>query len=101
MTNYDLAVAYRIYPKVSKPSLGLPFSDDKLQLSEICLQSFKDSVKGLRVKLWALLDGCPESYASLFTKFFSAQDLVLVRLPSVGNLATFGKQVEFLLTQID
>jgi hypothetical protein len=101
MTGYDIAIAYRIYPQVAKPAAGLPFSDDKLRLSEICLRSFKESLKGLRVKLWVLLDRCPESYADLFTKYFEAQDLVLVRLPGIGNLATFGKQIDTLLAQTE
>ena len=101
MAKYDLAVAYRIYPKVSKPALGLPYSDDKLRLSEICLRSFKECVAGLRVKVWAILDGCPESFADLFRKYFDPDDLVLVPLPSVGNHATFGKQIDILLSQTD
>ena len=60
---HDLAVAYRIYPSVSRPALGLPFSDDKYRLSEICLHSFKESLGSLRVKVWAILDGCPPEYA--------------------------------------
>ena len=101
MTSYDVAIAYRIYPKVAKPAVGLPFSDNKLRLSEICLRSFKESLQGLRVKLWVLLDGCPESYAELFTKYFDPTDLVLIRLPGIGNLATFGKQIDILLGQSD
>jgi len=101
MANYDLAVAYRIYPQVSQPARGLPFGDDKLRSAEICLRSFKQSLDGLRVKLWAILDGCPDSFASLFRKYFEPDDLVLVQLPGVGNLATFGKQIDVLLDQTD
>jgi hypothetical protein len=101
MSNYDLAIAYRIYPKVSKPALGLPFSDDKLRLSEICLRSFKESLGALRVKIWAILDGCPEEYAEMFPRYFDSQDLQLVRLPAAGNQATFGKQLDILLGQTD
>ena len=101
MASYDLAVAYRIYPKVSQPALGLPFSDDKLRLAEICLRSFKQSLQGLRVKIWAIPDGCPESFADLFRKYFDPEDLVLVPLPAVGNHATFGKQIDILLSQTD
>lgn len=99
MTTYDLAIAYRIYPKVSKPALGLPFSDDKLRLSEICLRSFKESLGTLRVKIWAILDGCPEEYAALFTRYFDSHNLELIRLPAAGNQATFGKQLDILSTQ--
>jgi hypothetical protein len=67
MNSYDLVIAYRIYPKVAKPAQGLPFSQDKLMLAEICLRSFKEALGGLRVKLWALLDGCPNEYADLFS----------------------------------
>ena len=76
MANYDLAVAYRIYPQASQPARGLPFGDDKLRSAEICLRSFKQSLDGLRVKLWAILDGCPDSFASLFRKYFQPDDLV-------------------------
>jgi hypothetical protein len=101
MTHYDLAIAYRIYPKVSKPALGLPFSDNKLRLSEVCLRSFKESLGTLRVKIWVILDGCPEEYAELFCRYFDTQDLELLRLPAAGNQATFGKQLDILLGQTD
>src|ERR1700731_1686715 len=59
---YDLVVAYRIYPMFSKLGQGLPFGDDKLRLAEVCLRSFRDSLGSLRVKIWAILDGCPQEY---------------------------------------
>ena len=93
---YDLAIAYRIYPKMATPAQGLPFSDDKLKLSEVCLQSFKKSLGNLRVKLWVLLDGCPNEYADLFKKYFGDDELVLVSLeaqatngPSQGKSSFF------------
>ena len=49
---YDLVVAYRLYPKVSKSAQSLPFGDDKALLAETCLKSFKDSLGSLRVKFW-------------------------------------------------
>jgi hypothetical protein len=101
MPNYDLAIAYRIYPKVAKPAAGLPFSDDKLKLAEVCLRSFKESLGDLRVKIWALLDDCPQEYSVLFQNYFRPQDLVLVPLPGIGNQATFGKQMEILQQQED
>ena len=92
-------MAYRIYPKVSRPAIGLPFSEDKYQLSELCLQSFKESLGPVRAKIWAILDGCPDAYAQLFRKYFSDDDLVLVPCDSIGNHATFGKQIQILLKQ--
>jgi len=97
----DIAIAYRIYPKVAKPAHGLPFSDHKFKLSEVCLQSFKKSLGNLRVKLWVLLDGCPNEYADLFKKYFEDHELVLVPLEGLGNQRTFIKQIELLCAQND
>lgn len=96
---YDVAVAYRIYPKVAKPALGLPFSDDKARLAEVCLQSFRRSLGSLRVKLWVLLDGCPPEYADMFRRHFAEQDLELIPLAGIGNYGTFSKQIEILREQ--
>lgn len=99
--SYDIAVVYRIYPKVAEAALVLPTGDDKFRLSELCLKSFKDSLKGLRVKMWVLLDGCPPEYADLFTRYFDRDDLTLLNLDGLGNQATFQKQIEILLEQQD
>ncbi len=101
MSGYDISIAYRIYPKVAPAALGLPFSDDKLRLSEICLRSLKESLGSLRAKVWVLLDKCPEEYADLFLKYFPPDDVVLMPLAGAGNQATFGKQIDILLQQTD
>jgi hypothetical protein len=98
---YDLAVAYRIYPKVSGPALNLGFGDDKYSLSEACLRSFKESLGTLRVKMWAILDGCPPQYEALFHKYFDDSQLVVLNLDSVGNHRTFSTQIQLLLDQSD
>lgn len=98
---YDVAVVYRIYPKMSKPALGLPFSDDKERMAEVCLQSFRRSLGDLRAKVWVLLDGCPPSYADMFRRVFAPEDLVLEPLPGIGNHGTFSRQIEILLKQED
>jgi hypothetical protein len=98
---YDVAVAYRIYPKVSKLAQSLPFGDDKLRQAEICLRSFRNSLGTLRVKIWAILDGCPEEYRELFDRYFAREDLVFIDLPGVGNQATYSKQMDILLSQQD
>jgi hypothetical protein len=100
-TSYDLAVAYRIYPGVSKAAVGLPFGEDKLQLSEICLRSLKECLGSLRVKVWALLDGCPPEYELLFRRYIDPEDLIVLRFDGIGNRATFSKQVDILLEQQD
>jgi hypothetical protein len=96
---YDLAIAYRIYPRITKPVVGYP--DDKLKLSELCLLTLKEALGSLKVKLWVLLDKCPEEYTLLFQKYFPAEDLRLIHLKGIGNQATFGLQIYILTHQTD
>ena len=98
---YDIAVAYRIYPKVAAVASSLPCGDDKYRLSEICLKSFRDSLNGLRARVWVLLDGCPPEYGDLFVKYFDPQDVTLLNLDAIGNQATFRRQIDILLEQQD
>lgn len=96
---FDLAVAYRIYPGVSKtPAVH---ADDKLRLAELCLRSFREALGDLRVKVWALLDGCPPPYEALFRRHFDADALELVPLDRLGNAGTFALQLRILLEQQD
>lgn len=96
---YQLAVAYRIYPKISKTPIVFP--DDKLALSELCLDSFARSLRGVRAKLYAILDGCPLEYEALFRQYFPSEDLEIIRVPGIGNAGTFERQIEILGSQDD
>lgn len=94
---YDLAICYRIYPKVSKvPPI---FQTNKLKLAELCLVSFKEALGNLRYKLIVLLDNCPNSYEELFLRYFNESQIELIRLENAGNPGSFGKQCEVLLNQ--
>lgn len=97
---YDLAVAYRIYPKVSahKPPV---FADDKYKLAELCVNSFRRSLGDLKVKIWVLLDNCPPEYETLFSRLWADEDTVFVRFSGVGDAATFHEQARILIEQID
>jgi len=97
--NCDIAIVYRIHPKVSKTPLV--FADDKYRLAETCLRSLKAGLNGLEVKIWALLDNCPPRYQKLFESLFSPEELVCESLPGVGNTGTFARQIEILCTQTD
>ncbi len=97
--NYDLAVAWRIYPGVSKTPIIFPNS--KFQLVKTCLQSFRLSAEGLRVRYFFILDGCPPSYNELIQSMFPAADTTIIETQSIGNWATFNKQIEILLQQTD
>lgn len=95
----DLAVAYRIYPGISKTPAF--FSEDKFKLSEMCLRSFRSACGNLRVKMWVLLDGCSPQYEALFRKIFGDQEIEIISLNSIGNFATFSLQIRLLTEQTD
>ena len=96
LKNNKIAIAYRIYPKISKvPPI---FSDDKLKLSELCLSSFANALKDIDYKVWVILDNCPPEYHAMFKKYLK-DDTELIDTPGIGNPGTFGKQMEILLNQ--
>lgn len=91
---YDLTVAYRIYPKISKVPAIYP--DDKFKMSEICIKSFADALGSLNTKIYILLDGCPPEYKELFENNLSKYDLEYIELDGIGNGNTFGMQLDIL-----
>lgn len=94
---YDLVVAYRIYPFVSKT----PFihNTDKYKLSEVCLCSFKKALGQLKVKVFAIVDNCPHEYETLLKTYFNEDELEVVTVNGIGNKETFKKQIDLLSTQ--
>lgn len=97
MQKYDLTIAFRIFPGISKQPLFYP--TDKLKMSELGVASLKNACEGLKVKMLAILDGCPPEYEELFKKYFNAEDLEIIHVDKLGNLATFKLQIEKLLEQ--
>lgn len=95
--NYDLSVAWRIYPKVSRTPIV--HTDNKYELVKTCLKSFISCVINLKVKYFFVLDGCPSEYKSLLETLFDKNDLVIIETSSIGNELTFKKQIEILLNQ--
>ena len=93
----DLAVCYRIYPRVSgRPIFGFT---DKLALTRLNLETFQAAAGNLKLKIWFLLDNCPPAYEELVRSLFSTHDLEVIRLAGEGNGATFRRQVEVLTSQ--
>lgn len=74
---------------------------DKYKLSEVCLKSFLRCLSGVNFKFYAILDGCPEEYNSLFADFIPSEHLEIIQFPGMGNKATFTEQIRVLLTQND
>ena len=94
---YEVTIAYRIYPRVSKSPFIHP--DNKLKLTEVGIRTLKESLGNLSAKVFFLLDNCPEEYHTMILKYFSEQDLSFLPYDGIGNLATFGKQIDLLLAQ--
>ena len=93
-----VAIAYRIYPKVSKVPPVYP--DDKLKLSELCLKSLVDSMnKYCDYKFFAMLDNCPKEYEDLFRKYIPEDRLEIIHYPGIGNAGTFREQMRILSEQ--
>jgi glycosyltransferase involved in cell wall biosynthesis len=95
----DLAIAYRIYPGISKTPAA--WADDKFKLSTYGVRSFKQALGTLRIKMWVLLDGCPPEYEELFRAHFTEDELIVLNLNRIGNLPTFAMQVDLLSRQTE
>lgn len=93
----DLAIAYRVYPGISKSPMV--FSDNKLELTRFGLESLQNALLGVRVSMLAILDGCPDSYAHMVSELFPGPDTTIIRAEKEGNFATFGMQGKWLLEQ--
>lgn len=94
---YDLTIAYRIYPGISKTPVF--FADDKFKLSRLCLDSFCKSIKNINAKVFAILDSCPLEYEEMFVERLIGNDLEIIRTNKAGNAETFKMQLDLLLTQ--
>ena len=95
--SFDLAVAWRIYPGVSKTPII--HCTDKFQLVKTCLLSFLNSTTGIRIKYHFILDGCPDTYEQLIRELFQNQSYTILKTEKIGNLATFALQVSILSKQ--
>jgi glycosyltransferase involved in cell wall biosynthesis len=97
--DFDLAVCYRIYPRVSaNPILGFK---DKLALVQLNLETFKEAIGNLKIKIWVLLDHCPPAYAELVKSIFPQTPIEFIALGGEGNEATFARQIDILAGQRD
>ena len=97
---YDVAAAYKIYYKMSRNPPPI-FPDNKFKLAELCFQSFKNSLTGLRVKLWLILNDCPPEYEAMIRRVWGSDALTIITFPGVGNMVTLTQQVRDLIAQTD
>ncbi|MBN20218.1 MAG: glycosyl transferase family 2 [Bdellovibrionaceae bacterium] len=93
----SVAIAYRVYPGISKKPLYYP--DNKLKLVTLGLKSLKQGLKGVNFHFYAILDQCPESYESVILKEMGEDNTTILQASPSGNEATFTQQIEILLNQ--
>ena len=96
-SKYDVAVAWRIYPKISKEPLF--YNNDKLSLVKLSIYSFIESAKNLKVKYYFILDGCPKEYNETINNLLKDEAYDIINTNSIGNQNTFQLQIEILLKQ--
>lgn len=96
MKKYDLAIALRVYPGISK--LPPIYSNNKYKLVELCFDSFVKFLGDIKPYIWIILDGCPAEYKKIFTKH-PELDLEFIEVNKIGNAKTFELQLDKLLEQ--
>lgn len=100
MKKHKLAIAYRVYPLISKiPAI---YPNDKFKLMKLGFDSLIDSLNyknNIEFKIWILLDGCPVEYTNYFNDKLAGLDYELIHTDKVGNQKTFDLQLKILLEQ--
>lgn len=94
--HYQLVIAHRVCPALSRKAVGF---GSKLDLVRAGVMSMRAALDGIATKFVAILDGCPKEYDRLFENCFPSGcgiDLQIVRTPSIGNCATYVRQIEIL-----
>ena len=67
--NYDIAIAHRVSPALSKTSVGFTTKHDLVCATTRSLAEALERLDG-RIRLIVILDGCPPEYEAVFRRFF-------------------------------
>ena len=98
---YSLAIAHRVCPILAKTAYGFA---DKFEMVKVTTASLAAAIKGVRTKLFVILDGCNAEYEQLFDATFSGFaeiDYERISTPAIGNHPTYAKQMELLSSVVD
>lgn len=98
---YSLAIAHRVCPVLAKTAYGFT---DKFEMVRATTASLAAAIKGIRTKLFVILDGCPVEYEQLFDetfRSFAGIDYERISTPAVGNHPTYAKQMEMLSSVVE
>jgi len=100
MKKHKLAIAYRVYPLISK--IPAVYQEDKFKLVKLGFDSLIDSLNlknNIEYKIWIILDACPNEYAEYFNNKLENLDYELIFTDKIGNQKTFDLQLKILLEQ--
>lgn len=90
---YDLSIALRISPFLNNKHI---YFTSKYELVETCFKSFIAALGGIDYELFAILDGCPDSFEKMLRKNVEESRLKIIRTDRIGNNATFMLQIHIL-----
>ena len=100
---YALTIAHRVCPALSKTAIGFSSKEELVRATTgslaVSLAQFESPVK-----LHVILDGCTQEFKDIFAYQFRDTrnvEMTFAGTPAIGNAATFGRQVEFLLNADD
>jgi hypothetical protein len=99
MNNFDLAIALRVYPKISKEPLGN--FENKFDLFRVSFKSLLASLAPLQAKFYVILDSCDQRYATFISNLLPPQSLQIEQIDKAGNAKTFLMQLQWLQAQAD
>lgn len=95
---YPLTIAHRVCPHLASTAVVY---ESKFDMVKATTQSLARALQKFAqpVKLVVVLDGCSSDYVDLFNETFSDNkeiSLTIEETPSIGNFATYARQVEIL-----
>jgi hypothetical protein len=97
LKKYDLAIALRVYPGISKQPIGN--FQSKLEMFQVNLNSLLKALGTARAFLYLILDGCDERFEEFARSRIAPEDLKIDCRNGEGNEATFLLQIDWLLKQ--
>jgi hypothetical protein len=99
MNNFDLAIALRVYPQISKQPLGN--FETKFDLFKVGFKSLLASLGPIHAKFYVILDSCDKSYEAFISGLIPAHNLQIEKVDKAGNAKTFLMQLQWLQNQSD
>ncbi len=99
MNNFDVVIAYRCYPWISKKPKYR--NDDKLMMIKFGLKSLVLCLWNLKAKFFIIADWIPEKWEKEIVDVIWKHDYEYIYTQSIWNVSTRNKQIDILLMQND